>query len=289
MSNGNLTLDMKPELRGGFEEFVIRPSAGWRAVNVSQILRYRELAFFLAWRDVKVRYKQTVLGATWAIIQPVLTMAVFVIFFGRLGGMSQYSDHPYPIFVYSALLPWTFFAGAVSQCANSLIASERLISKVYFPRLLIPLASIGVSLVDFAISFAVMAGLLAIYRVALTWSLLLLPLMVFGTILAAVGVGTLLASLSAVYRDFRYLIAFIIQIWMFASPVAYPLSMIPEFWRLPYSINPMAGLIGGFRAALLGEAVPWSCIATSLSTAAVLFGIGVIYFRRVERRLADVI
>ncbi|HEY3968493.1 MAG TPA: ABC transporter permease [Planctomycetaceae bacterium] len=267
----------------------LRPTSGWRAINVRELWRFRELAFFLAWRDVKVRYKQTVLGAAWAVIQPVMTMVVFSVFFGRLGGMSQHVDQAYPIFVYSALLPWTFFSGAVSQCGGSLIQSERLISKVYFPRLLIPFAAVGAALVDFAISFAVMGLMMFYYGVAPTANLLLLPALVLATALSALGAGTLLASLSVAYRDFRHVIPFLVQIWMFVSPVAYPLKVVPASWRLAYALNPMAGIIGGYRAALLGEAIPWDCLAVSFAAALALFGLGLMYFRRVERRFADIV
>ena len=267
----------------------IRPTSGWRAINLAEVWRFRELAFFLAWRDVKVRYKQTVLGAAWAVIQPLMTMLVFTIFFGRLGGMSKYSTSNYEIFVFSALLPWTFFAGALAQCGSSLITNERLISKVYFPRLLIPMASLGTGLVDFAISFAVMALMMVYFQVGLTLNLLLLPVLICGLVIAALGSGMILASLAVVYRDFRHMIPFLVQIWMFASPVAYPLSIVPEKWRLVYSINPMAGLIGGFRSALLGEQIQSDCLAVSLLSAIILCTIGLSYFRRVERRFADII
>jgi lipopolysaccharide transport system permease protein len=191
--------------------------------------------------------------------------------------------------VYSALLPWTFFSGAVSQCGGSLIQSERLISKVYFPRLLIPFAAVGAALVDFAISFAVMGLMMFYYGVAPTANLLLLPALVLATALSALGAGTLLASLSVAYRDFRHVIPFLVQIWMFVSPVAYPLKVVPASWRLAYALNPMAGIIGGYRAALLGEAIPWDCLAVSFAAALALFGLGLMYFRRVERRFADIV
>ena len=268
---------------------IIERQPGCRAINVRELWKYRELLYFLTWRDVKVRYKQTVLGAAWAIIQPVMTMVVFTVFFGRLGGMSQFADVPYPIFVYTALLPWTFFANSVNQSGHSLITGANLVSKVYFPRLIIPFASVGAGLVDFAISFAVMLCLMVFYGVSLTVNSLAVPLCVVGTILAAVGVGTFLSALAVAYRDFRYVIPFMIQIWMFASPVAYPLKVVPAQWRLVYALNPMTGIISGYRSALLGERFYWDCLFVSLLVAIVLFVAGAVYFRRVERRFADIV
>ena len=268
---------------------IIEPQPGWRAIDVPELWKYRELLYFLTWRDVKVRYKQTVLGAAWAIIQPVMTMVVFTVFFGRLGGMSQFSEVPYPIFVYSALLPWTFFANSVTQSGQSLITGANLVSKVYFPRLIIPFASVGAGLLDFAISFAVMLCLMVFYGVSLTVNALALPLCVVGTILAAIGIGTFLSALAVAYRDFRYVIPFMIQIWMFASPVAYPLKVVPAKWRLVYALNPMTGIISGYRSALLGERFYWDCLFVSLLVAVVVFFAGAIYFRRVERRFADIV
>lgn len=270
---------------------VIEPTSGWRAVNVAEVWRHRELLFFLAWRDVKVRYKQTVLGAAWAIVQPVLTMAVFSLFFGRLGGLARQVPEgtPYPIFVFAGLLPWLFFANAVTQSGQSLVASSHLISKVYFPRLIVPLASVGTGMVDFAVSAVVLLLMMAYYGVAWTSQLLLAPLFVAGTLLAAVGVGTLLSALVAAYRDFKHVIAFLVQLWMFATPVAYPASIVPEQWRTLYALNPMVGLIGGFRSSVLGQPYDWPAILVSLLTSAALLAAGLLYFRRVERRFADII
>jgi lipopolysaccharide transport system permease protein len=278
-----------PENGDSVPFLVIEPTAGWRSINFRELWRFRELLFFLTWRDVQVRYKQTVLGAAWAVIQPLMTMVVFNIFFGKLGGMDQKIDGPYPVFAYAGLLPWIFFSGSVSHSGQSLIQSERLISKVYFPRLLIPFAAVGAQIVDFGISFLVMLGIMAWYHVIPTWSMLLLPVLVAGTTLAALGAGTLLASLSIAYRDFRYVIPFLVQIWMFVSPVPYSSKEIPEKWRLVYAINPMAGLIEGFRAALLGETIAWDTLGVSLVAAAIIFLIGLSYFRRTERRFADIV
>jgi lipopolysaccharide transport system permease protein len=270
---------------------VIRPTSGWRALDLRELWRYHELLYFLAWRDIKVRYKQTVLGAAWAILQPVMTMLVFTVFFGRLGGMAQnpHITAAYPIFVYAALLPWQFFATSLQQGGQSLVSSANLISKVYFPRLIVPLASAGAALVDLAISFAVMFALMVYYDVPFTARLLALPLCLAGTVVAATGVGTLLAALTVSFRDFRYVVPFMVQIWMFASPVAYPFEAVPEQWRLLYAVNPMAGIISAYRSALLDEPFLWDAIAVSLLSATLIFAAGLFYFRRVERRFADIV
>jgi lipopolysaccharide transport system permease protein len=267
----------------------IRPRSGWQPVNLAEIWRFRELLLFLIWRDVKVRYKQTVFGGGWAVIQPVMTMVVFTIFFGRFGGMAQHVSAPYPVFAYAGLLAWTYFAATIGQAGNSLVASSNLISKVYFPRLLIPLSAAGVGLVDFAVSAVLMFGLLAAYGVALTWQVLLLPAFLVLLVTAAVGVGTLLAALVIAYRDFRYVIGFMVQLWMFASPLAYPVDMVPEEWRLLYALNPMVGVIDGFCAALLGTALRWDIIGVSAASAGTLLVVGLFYFKRIERRFADIV
>jgi lipopolysaccharide transport system permease protein len=268
---------------------VIEPRRGWQALNFRELWRFRELLYFLIWRDIKVRYKQTVLGAAWAVIQPVMTMVVFSVFFGKLGGMSQHASAAYPVFVFAALLPWTFFAAAVSQAGVSLVGSTHLVNKVYFPRLFIPAASVGGNVVDFAISFAVMVCLMLAYQVFPTWRMAAVPFFALATILVALGVGTLLAALVVAYRDFRYVITFLVQLWMFASPVAYPLEIVPSRWQLLYSLNPLAGTISGFRSALLGEPFRWDCIAISLCVTMAFLAAGLYYFRRVERRFADII
>lgn len=276
-------------LPGTRHKKVLRPRSGWQPVDLAEIWRYRELLFFLIWRDVKVRYKQTVLGAAWAVIQPATTMAVFAVFFGRFGGMSQHVSVPYPAFVYAGLLAWTYFAATVSQSGVSLISSANLISKVYFPRLIIPLSATGIGLLDFAVSCAPMFGLMAWYEIALTSRIVLLPVCLGVAVMAALGVGTLLAALVTAYRDFRYVLGFMVQMWMFASPIAYPLEVVPERWHLLYAMNPMAGVISGFHAALLGTAVHWDVLAVSTASAATAMVAGVFYFRRVERRFADIV
>ena len=267
---------------------VIRPRAGWQPVNLGELWRYRELLGFLVWRDIKVRYKQSVMGAAWAIIQPVSTMIVFTVFFGRFGGMAQHVSIPYPVFAYAGLLAWTYFSGAVGQAGNSLVSSASMIRKVYFPRLIIPLAACGVGLIDFAVACLVMAGLMIWYGVAPTPQIILFPLFLGLTVVTAVGVGTLLSALTIAYRDFRYVLGFLTQLWMFASPVAYPLEVVPEKYRLIYAINPMVGALNGFRASLLGTGVNWGVVGVSAASSAVALAVGLLYFRRVERRFADI-
>jgi lipopolysaccharide transport system permease protein len=267
----------------------IEPPHSWQVLDSAELWRYRELLYFFVWRDIKVRYKQTVLGALWAVIQPLSTTFLFTIIFGRLGGMASQVNGPYALFVFVGLLPWTFFANAVSQAGHSLLGSSHLISKVYFPRLFIPIAAIASGLVDFAISFVVLLILMAVYGVAPSWGMLTTPLFLAGTIISATGAGLLLAALIVVYRDFRYVIGFVMQMWLFITPVLYTLNIIPETWRGLYAINPMVGMIAGFRAGILGGHVPLSIILTSSFTSVILLFIGVRYFLQVERRFADVV
>ena len=268
---------------------VIEPRAGWRGFGLLELWPYRELLYFLIWRDVKVRYKQTVLGVAWAILQPLLTMLLFTFVFGRLGGLGSRMQVPYPVFVYSGILLWSFFAAAVTQSSQSLIGSSHLISKVYFPRLIIPVAAIGGGLLDLGISSAMMLLLVLGHGLPLGARALLLPLFIAAALVAAVGVGALLSALSVAYRDFRYLTGFLVQTWMFLSPVAYPLEMIPARWQLPYALNPMVGPIAGCRSALLGQPFPWGSILISTLSAVVLLFLATAYFRSVERRFADIV
>ena len=258
-------------------------------LNLAELWEYRELLFFFVWRDVKVRYKQTVLGAAWAVIQPLTTTFAFTIIFGRFGGMSKQVAGPYALHVFVGMLPWTFFANAVSLASNSLIGSSHLISKVYFPRILIPTAAIASGLVDFAISFVVLLLMMAAYGVAPSWPMLALPLYLLGTIISAAGAGILFAALIVTYRDVRYVMAFVLQLWLFGTPVLYTLDIIPLKWHALYAINPMAGMIAGFRASVLGGPFPANVILISSISAVLLFVIGVRYFLQVERRFADVI
>lgn len=268
---------------------VIEPARGWIGINWSEIWRYRELLYFLTWRDVKIRYKQTALGAAWAILQPVMTMIVFTIFFGRLAGLDKQTAVPYPIYVYVGLLLWTFFANSIANSGNSLVGSSNLITKVYFPRLIIPMATVGAGLVDLGISFLLIVPMMLFYKITLTWQVLLMPVVLAGTVLAAVGVGTLLSALTVAYRDFRYVVPFVVQLWMFISGVMYPTSMIGGKWRWVFFLNPMAGLIDGFRAAFLGVPLNLPTLLLSLAVSLALFLFGAAYFRRMERRFADII
>jgi len=267
----------------------IEPAKSWQGLDLAELWPYRELLYFFVWRDIKVRYKQTVLGALWAIIQPVATTLLFTVFFGRLGGLSKQVSGSYPLFVYVGLSLWTFYSNAVSLAANSLIGSSHLISKVYFPRLIIPIAAILSGLVDFLVAFAFLLVLMAVYHVAPSAQILLLPVFVLGTITVAAGAGLLFSALIVSYRDFRYVITFAVQLWLFATPVLYALDIVPAKWRLLYALNPMVGMIVGFRNSVLGGPLPGDLIATAFLTAAVLLAVGLRYFTTVERRFADVI
>lgn len=267
----------------------IRPSSGWQALNLAELWRYRELLWFLAWRDIKIRYKQTALGAGWAIIQPLFSMIVFYVFFGKLAGI-QSDGLPYPVFALCALVPWQLFAYALTQSSNSVVAEQRLITKVYFPRLIIPIASVLSGLVDFLIALALLLVFMAWYEVYPGWAILTVPLFALLAIATALAVGLWLSALNVQYRDFRYTVPFLTQLWMFASPVAYPSSLVPEVWRAWYGLNPMAGVIEGFRWALLGQAsCSWGTLAVSMATVAILLISGMYYFRRMERTFADVV
>ena len=270
------------------DTFVIQPSRGFLQLKLREVWHYRELLYFLVWRDVKVRYKQTVLGAAWAVIQPVMTMVVFSIFFGRLAKVPS-DGIPYPIFAFAALLPWQLFAFALTESSNSLVGSQNLITKVYFPRLVIPLSSVLAGLVDFAISFMVLIGLMLYYRITPTAAVAWLPLFVLLALATALSVGLWLSALNVKYRDVRYTIPFLTQFWLFVTPVAYPSSMIPQRWRALYGLNPMAGVVEGFRWALLGKSGgPGLLLWVSLAAVLTLLTGGLFYFRRMESTFADV-
>ena len=267
----------------------IEPSRGWVSLRLDEVWRYRELLFFLVWRDVKVRYKQTVLGAAWAVIQPVFTMVVFSLFFGRLAKVPS-DGVPYPLFTLAALVPWTFFANALDQSSNSLVGSANLIKKVYFPRLAIPIASVLSGLVDFALAFLVLLAMLAAYGIAPTPRALLLPLFVLLALVTALGVGLWLSALNVRYRDVRYVLPFVTQIWLFSTPVAYSSSLLEQPWRTVYGLNPMVGVVEGFRWALLGTAVgPGPLLAASTAASLALLVSGALFFRRMEKSFADVV
>jgi lipopolysaccharide transport system permease protein len=269
----------------------IEPSRSWSAVNLRELWTYRELLYFLTWRDVKVRYKQTLLGILWVIIQPVATMLIFTLFFGRLAGLQAHTGGiPYPLFALAGLLPWMFFANALTNSSNSLVASAQLITKIYFPRMAIPAAAVMAGLVDFVFSLAVLAIIMAYYRVSVTWSLLLLPVLLAVLVLLALGVGMLLAGLNVKYRDIRHAVPFAVQIWMFVSPIIYPTTLLPEKWRWVLALNPMTGIIEAFRAALFGQRqIEWSLLAISAGITFVVFVYSAFAFRRMEKGFADVI
>ena len=267
----------------------IEPSKGWSPLKLREIWAYRELLYFLMWRDVKIRYKQTVFGAAWAIIQPFLTMVVFSLFFGKLAKMPS-DGVPYPIFSFAALVPWTLFNYGLSQASNSLVGSSNLITKVYFPRLIIPTASLLSGVVDFLIAFGLLLGMMVFYGILPTLNVLWVPALVLLTLVTALGVGLWLSALNVQYRDVRFAVPFLAQLWMFATPIAYPSSLLPEKWRVLYGLNPMAGVVEGFRWALLGTATrPGPMIFASAGAALVILVSGAFYFRRMERNFADVV
>ncbi|MBV8905255.1 MAG: ABC transporter permease [Acidobacteriia bacterium] len=266
----------------------IKPSHGMQ-LNLKSLWDYRELLYFLLWRDIKIRYKQTALGATWAILQPVLTMLVFTVFFGRLAKMPS-DGIPYPVFAYTALLPWQLFLFALTESSNSLVGNQNLITKVYFPRLVIPISATLTGLVDFAISFCVLLGLLNYYHITPTKAVVWLPAFLLLALATALSVGLWLSALNVRFRDVRYTIPFLAQFWMFATPVAYPSTLVPEPWRKWYGLNPMAGVVEGFRWALLGKSPgPGLMLGVSLAAVVLLLTGGLIYFRRTESTFADIV
>lgn len=280
--------DLQEEFFGHQHTTVIEPPKGWHMLNWRELWAYRELLWVLTARDIKVRYKQTVLGAAWAIVRPVLTMLIFSVVFGTLAKMPS-DGFPYPVFVYAALLPWTFFATAISTSGQSLVGSTNLVSKVYFPRLIIPLSSIGAGLIDLAISTVILLLMMLWYGVGWSFNLLAAPVLLMAVIFIALGVGTLLSALTVAYRDFTHLTPFIVQIWMYITPVIFPVSLVPERWQWLLYLNPMTGLIEGFRSAFLGKAFDMQGLGISFAMAVVIFVIGVTYFEKVERRFADII
>lgn len=267
----------------------IAPVAHWWALPFGELWNYRELLYFFIWRDIKVRYKQTAIGAAWAVLQPFLTMLIFSLFFGKLAHIPS-QGLPYPIFYYSALLPWMYFAAALQNATNTIVENQRLITKVYFPRLDLPLSSVLSGLVDFGISFLMFVAMMVYYGIRPTPALLWLPAFLLFAVLTALGVGLWLAALNAMYRDVRYVLPFLVQFWMFASPVAYPASLVPAKWRWLYGLNPMAGVIEGFRWSLTGngEAPGRLVFISAVAVLAVLLG-GIAYFQKMETVIADVV
>lgn len=274
---------------GELPTFFIRPASSWSSIGLKELWEYRELLYFLVWRDVKVRYKQTALGAAWAIIQPVMMMVVFSLFFGYLAKVPS-DGIPYPIFTFCALLPWQLFAHALTESSNSLVANERLITKVYFPRLIVPIAAVLGGLVDFAVAFVILLVMMVYYGIVPTWAIVTLPGFILLAVMTALGVGLWLSALNVQYRDVRYTIGFLIQFWLFATPVAYSSSIVPESWRPLYGLNPMAGVVEGFRWALLGKSEPpGALLAVSVTVVILLLVGGLYYFRRMEQEFADVV
>ena len=268
---------------------VIRPSMGWVSLRLDHLWQYRELLYFLTWRDVKVRYKQTVLGAAWAIIQPLFTMLIFSLFFGRLARVPS-DGVPYPLFALTALVPWTFFANGLTQSSESLVGSANLIKKIYFPRLTVPIATVLAGLVDFVLAFLLLVVFMGAYRTMPTANVIWLPALVLLAMSTALGVGFWLSALNVQFRDVRYTVPFLTQLWLFATPIAYPSSLLDEPWRSVYGINPMVGVVEGFRWAMLGtEMSSPSMLFASAATSIALLVSGAFYFRRMERSFADVV
>jgi len=267
----------------------ITPPSRWWVLPFGELWEYRELLYFFVWRDIKVRYKQTAIGAAWAVLQPFLTMLVFSLFFGRLAHIPS-QGLPYPIFYYSALLPWLYFAGALQNATNTIVENQRLITKVYFPRLVLPFSSVLSGLVDFGISFLMFVAMMFYYGIRPGWALLMLPVFLLLSVLTALGAGLWLSALNAIYRDVRYVVPFLVQFWMFASPVAYPSSLVPAKWRWLYGLNPMAGVIEGFRWSLTGHGdPPGGLMLVSAAVVVVVLLSGVAYFQKMETTVADVV
>jgi len=269
---------------------VYEPPRGWfPGMRWRELWEYRELLYFLTWRDIKIRYKQAALGVTWAVLQPLLTMVIFSVIFGRLAKLPS-DGIPYPVFSFAALLPWQLFSGALSRAGSSLVANRNLLTKVYFPRLIIPLSAVVAGMVDFGISFIVLIGLMLFYGIIPTWAILTLPFLVLFAMLTALAVGLWLSALNVQYRDVEHAIPFIIQAWMYASPVAYSAGLIPTgFWRIVYGLNPLAGVIQGFRWALLGAEPPDMLFLVSVVMVIVLLVTGLMYFQKMEESFADVV
>jgi len=287
----NLAMDISPEEISGFQfpHSRISPPDSWLSFELRELWIYRELLFFLVWRDIKVKYKQTVLGIGWAVIQPFFTMVVFSIFFGKIAKMPS-DGVPYPIFSYAALVPWIFFANSLSSASNSLVGESNLIKKVYFPRLVIPISSVVSGTMDFLLSFLLLIALMIYWNIVPTVATIWLPVFTVLAMVTALGVGLWLSALNVQFRDIRYIIPFLIQIWLFATPIVYPSSLLPESWRILYGLNPMVGVVEGFRWALLGTSgPPGLMLLVSVAVSVGLLLSGALYFRKMENTFADVI
>lgn len=282
-------LTQKPQsLSPADYDLILQAPRGWSAVGLGELWTYRELLFFLTWRDVAVRYKQAVLGVLWAILQPFLTMVVFSVIFGKLLKVDT-GDEPYAVFSYVALLPWQLFAGSLQRAGTSLVGNANLITKVYFPRLVVPVSAVLAGLVDFVLAFVVLGGLMVYYQITPTWNILWLPALTLLALATALATGLWLSALNVLYRDVQYVIPFLIQVWMYASPIAYPIDLVPESWRFVYGLNPLTGVIQGFRWALLGGPAPDGLVGISAAVVTVLLITGIVYFKRMERQFADVV
>jgi lipopolysaccharide transport system permease protein len=274
-------------MRDSFE-LTIKPRSGWQPINVAEISHYRELLGFLIWRDIKIRYRQTLLGGLWAILQPLIAMLIFTVVFNRFAGVRS-DGPPYPLFAYAGLVPWFFFTNSLSQSSTSLVSHQHLVSKIYFPRIFIPLGAIGVFLIDLLLSISLCVGLMMHYHWPFTRNLLLLPLFILGCFLTAGGAGLILSALNVNFRDVKYAVPFLIQMGLFVTPVIYPALYIPARWQPLMGLNPMAGIVIGFRRALLGSPASWTTMTISLVASVLLFLAGLFIFRRMELRFADVI
>lgn len=269
---------------------VLKPSHGWASLHLGEFWRARELLFFLTWRDILIRYKQAVLGIAWAVLQPLITMVVFTVIFSRLLGVTSGSAVPYALFSYTGLLPWQLFSGSLTRAGTSLVSNANLLTKVYFPRLVIPVSAVLAGVVDFAIAFVVLLGLMAYYHYPLTWQILWLPVLVALCVLTALTVAVWLAALNVMYRDVQYIIPFLVQLWMYVSPVVYPVNTVPQGpWRFVFGLNPVAGVIQGFRYAILGGTAPGRLLGVAVAVTAAFFVAGLFYFKRMERTFADVV
>jgi lipopolysaccharide transport system permease protein len=283
MANSLVSSKQKEEI------LILKPSQGWSSLNLGELWKFRELMYFLTWRDIKVRYKQTVLGASWAVLQPFLSMVVFSVFFGGLLNVPS-EGVPYPIFSYTGLLPWGVFAKALNDASRSVVANRAMITKIYFPRMLIPLASVLSGLVDFSIAFVVLLGMMWYFNISPTANIWTLPFFILLALITALGVGMWLSALNALYRDIGYIIPFLTQFWFFITPVVYPATEIPEGWRYLYALNPMVGVVEGFRWALLDTTTPpGPLVAVSAAIAILILVTGMFYFRRMERTFADMV
>ena len=269
---------------------ILKPAKGISLINLRDLWLYRELVYFFTWRDLKVRYKQTLLGVSWAVLQPFLTMVVFSIFFGGLAEVPS-DGVPYPIFSFTALLPWQMFSNALSVASRSMVQNRHMITKIYFPRIILPLSSVLGGLVDFAIAFVILMGMMWFYRISPTVNVWMLPLLLLLTLITALGVGLWLSALNVLYRDVNYVTPFLTQFWLFITPIAYPTSLLPEKWRMVYALNPMTGVVEGFRWALLGteQSIDATTMAISVGISILLLVSGLIYFRRTERLFADMV